>query len=129
MIGQKSLKLPLFFSQGSTQCGRTGIGKLRPAFVDEYLQVDEDLRYGQGHIVLRHKVKLPALPRRASAAKPSETTSKPTRLPPTGYVAVACRHFSPCFRTGHPGEGEGKTSSMERDYFLTAFHFRSMRSQ
>ncbi len=24
----------------------------------------------------------------------------------TGYDSVACRHPSPCFRTGHPGEGE-----------------------
>ena len=29
-----------------------------------------------------------------------------TRLRPTGYAAVACRHSSPRCRTGHPGEGE-----------------------
>ena len=54
-----------------------------------------------------HKVKLPALPRGASVAKPSGTPPKPPVFALTGYAAVACRHSSPCFHTtGHPGEGE-----------------------
>jgi hypothetical protein len=72
----------------------------------------------------RKGVKLPALPRGASVAKPSETALKQLDLISTeaqpafalmatarSPVAIAQRRrlrrvSSPCFRTGHPGEGE-----------------------
>jgi hypothetical protein len=47
---------------------------------------------------------------RASArgiyGKAKRNYTEATRLRPAGYAAVAFRHSSPCFRTGHPGEGE-----------------------
>ena len=38
--------------------------------------------------------------------KAKRNYAEATRLRPAGYAAVASRHSSPCFRTGHPGEGE-----------------------
>jgi len=45
-------------------------------------------------------------PARGICGKAKRNSAEATRLRPTGYAAVTCRHSSPCFHTGHPGEGE-----------------------
>jgi len=79
-----------------------------------------------GYLRCECKVKLPALPRGASVAKPSGTPPKPPavttlwrgkpvfvlRATPRSPVAVLSGRSlgedrsSPCYHTGHPGEGE-----------------------
>jgi hypothetical protein len=48
----------------------------------------------------------PRAPARGICGKAKRNSAVATRLRPTGYAAVACRHSSPCFHMGHPGEGE-----------------------
>ncbi len=48
----------------------------------------------------------PRAPARGICGKAKRNSAEATRLRPAGYAAVACRHSSPCFHTGHPGEGE-----------------------
>ncbi len=89
---------------------------------------------------VKGKVELSALPRGASAAKPSGTPPKPRDFPSSiarppqytatedgqataedgrklGYVAVTSRHSSPCGSTRHPGEGEWTFASGMKQLF------------
>ncbi len=54
----------------------------------------------------RSKAEIRLAGQRGIYGKAKRNYAEATRLHPTGYAAVACRHSSPCFRTGHPGEGE-----------------------
>ncbi len=42
----------------------------------------------------------------ARGAHAAQAPALRERLRCASYGVVACRHSSPCFRTGHPGEGE-----------------------
>jgi hypothetical protein len=48
----------------------------------------------------------PRAPARGICGEAKRNSAEATRLRPAGYAAVACRHFSLCFRIVHAGEGE-----------------------
>jgi hypothetical protein len=52
------------------------------------------------------KTEAPRASARSILGKAKRNCAEATRLRPAGFAAVTFRHSSPCFRTGHHGEGE-----------------------